>query len=783
MLVVFVVTALYKGEEIMERVTFNPLGHTMDFKIFSDNEDFDREAFYYENKNHPYWSGTNYGSLEALTTHSTDANGSNQTQIGDAPPMVDMMDNANNESKFAPTPEGLTIYKLPGVQPDGKVDNLYSFVPGSSSGVIAPRNYYLNSESVTIAPTKEGDLTHYRSNKATSYSISVMKVPYGDSEFINDSTGTSIKASASDAAKEAVRKAVLELKDLAKAKTSVDQYSKHIFNSKSTGLSESFNNINNMINNGLYAESYKSGLSVGLGVRDSTMELVHGVSIKSKDGTINDVFDQFNYIHKVLSEGSSKYYSPALVKWGKKNAESITHTLMVNYFFQKQFPGTNGAYTTPIRMNKWGESKLSFYSDLVTKGRNTKEPFYLYTVIHPDATTGKKTLEPLNLKHVQPDLAYIFSLYTAIHTHIWVGANGVNTDGSMSQDWQELVAGMNKKINSSEVTGSKLPKDANEVTSRYSEYQYNNLVSGLSSQRGASRKAGTASVFPNQELVDSFRLLLSKGEVASGNSIQLDGKAFTITQLGETKYKKANINNSYLYSVFVSKGGDTYDKWATMINATDKIPLSPAVFSSHWDTTSSQAGYVMMPILMGGTQFPDAIITMLDTMRNNPNLGRDLVNLSYTNRYIMAFNFKSSVESKSTNTKGLTEVAAGKTMGTRLDSSKPIVLTGYLGGQTFSLVDYFKVYDSMMEGRDNPNLKVVGANGKTIQVKYLNLFKDFFTVKSEKDFIGAEGKGNVKYTDGFNKEGYITKYSENKSKSLVSQISPDYSAFFTGEVE
>ena len=755
------------------------MGHSMDYKTYSDNEDFERETNYYENENEAYWSGTNYGSLEALKTFSTDANGSKTTQIGDATPMTDMLDNANNESKFAPTPNGLIISKLPGVQPSGHLENLFSFSPLGSGGLIAPRNYYLSSHTVTIAPTKSGNLEHFRDELGDDYNINVFQVPYGENDVVNDNTGVVTEASKIASAEKEVRKSIKELKKLATAKTNVDQYAKHILNSKGDGLSPSFDNLNNMINNGLYADSYKSGLSVGLGVKGSTMSTVHGVKIKTEDGSVNDAFDQFNYIYKVLRDGSSDYYSPALVKWGQKNADSIIHTLMANYFFQKQFAGTDGEYTTPIRLSKWDEKKeLTFYNDLVKKGKSTKEPFYLYTVINPKADTGKKTLSALKLSHIQPDLSYIYSLYTAIHTHVWVGASGnFNVDGAVSQDWQDLVDAMDKKAKDKKVDKKSKPKDANSVSKKYSDYEHNTLVSGLSSQKGGDRKAGTSSVYPNKQLVDSFRILLSKGETASGKNVVLNGKSIKITSVGDTKYSKKGIAQSQLYQVFSSTGGDTYDKWASMINSSDHIPLQPAIFRSKWDTTSSQAGYVMMPILMGGTDFTDAIETMLNDMRKDVD-GAEIVNLSYTNRYIMAFNLKSDTQSKSTNTKGVTEVTAGKNIGSALDKSMPIVLTGYLGGETFSVVDYFKVYDSMSEGRDNPNLKVKGADGKMLQMKYLNLFKDFFTIKTDTDFVGKEGKGKLEYIEGFDFEALKTKYSANKSKSSTTQISPNYETFF-----
>ena len=751
----------------------------MEYKLFSDNEDFTRETSHIQNDNEPYWSGVNYGSLEALTSYSKDGNGSSQKQVGDSDQIVDMLENANAESKYAPTPNGLTVFKLPGIQPSGKAENTFAFTVDGNRSVIAPRNYYLTNEKVPISSTGSGDLLHNRQANAKTISINVMQVPYGEDQIITDASGTAGKASDTAKVAEAIGKSLDQLSKLSKDNASKSALTNHLFK-KDGGLSDSYTNINNMINSGNYADAYKSSLSVALGEKGKSM---YDVAIETKDGNIKDAFDQFNFIYSSLKNGNNKYYSPALVEWGQDNADTIIHTLMVNYFFQKQFKGEQGQYETPISLNRWVKNgkKISYYNDLVAKGNITKEPFYLYTVINPDANSGKKKLEPIDSKYIVPDLSYIYSLYSAIHLITWKGADGkLNLIGSMSQTWENAASDMTKKMSRNRVSGKSLPSDANKIDQDYSDYKFNNLVSGLSSTDG--NKIGTKEVYTaDLNIIGALRTLLSKGEATSGKQVVINGKGYAVTSIGETRYSKAKVADSFLYSVFAKTGGDTYDKWATMINSSDDIPISPAIFNSYWNTGSSEAAYVIMPVMLGGEEFPKALKTNMTTMMDNPELGRRQVNLSYTNRYIMTFNLKSEVEAKATNRSGVTEVYAGKGMGKALDTSKPIVMTGYLGGEEFSIIDYFKTLDSINEGRDNPNLKVNGKDGSTVQMQYLDLFEHFFTIKTDKDFVGDKSKGTIKYSDNLDVEQMKSRYTANSSKSLVRQISPDYSSFFSSE--
>lgn len=769
--IIVLIAAIVESTDVFENFTFNPFGNFLEPKVVSDDDPREREYTVIYNDNEPSWGTVNFGSIDALKTTVVDDNGLEGHRMGESPVMKDMSENATVASQVKPTPKGLTIHVLPGVQPDGKLLNSFVFAPQGGDKVMAPRNYYLSKADIKAKASNSGAVTQNPKN----IDITIMQVPYGMQHFITDTTGTVKDASSSEGAAKAITETLNELSKLSKDKAGMGQLSNLLFGSK--GLSTEFNNINNMINTGRYAEAYKYGLSAALGKNDEGQRSLPAVAIKS-DLPSQDVYAQFDYIYtSMLSGAGSAVYSPELVKWAQDNAESITHLLMVNYMLQSQFQGSSGSYATPIRLGNWGETKLTFYKDLAAKGRKSKEPFYLYTVIDPavqKVVGDTKVLPTIPTKYIQPDLSYIFSLYTAIMSQVWVGAHGVNTDGWISQTWQDVTNDMDKRVSKNPVKSKKdLPKNANKVTNTLSHYSQNNLVSGLSTSKGTKDK--TEEVYPNKELVGALRALLSAGEDGNGSSsLILGGKKYDITPLSETKYTKSN-RYSYLYDAFRAGGGDTFRKWESMIHAAQKTPLQPAIFKSYWDNNTQHA-YVMMPIMLGKTDFPEAMLIMMNDLLKKVDDPTKMKNLSYANRYIMAFNFTSDAETKTTNKTGVVEVDAGKSMGKARDSQKPIILTGYNGGQSFSIIDYFKVQDALNSTMDLPPIEAKTVEGKYEKLRYLNLFKDFFTIPTEKDFV--TGSSPINYTSGFDKQGYQAQYQNNSSKSAVHQISPNYSVFF-----
>lgn len=753
----------------------------MEPKTRSDDDTGERETSLIINDREPQWGQVNFGSLDAMTSAVTDENGNEGKQIGDSTAIMDMSANATIASKVAPSPNGLTVSVLPGVQPDGKKLNSFSFKPNGSDSLMAPRAYYLSTKSILAGATDKGVVSQTKemTAKTVNTSVTIFQVPFdGDGHMISDSTGTVKKPSDSQNAALAINKTLTKLSTLAKNKASQGELSKLLFNSKG-GLSTEFSNVNNMINDGRYHDSYKQGLAIAIGKNDEGIRDLQPTYIKT-ELPHQDVYGQFDFIYQSMKSGNgSKYYSPELVSWAQNNADSITHLLMVNYMLQSQFQGDSGGYTTPIRMNKWQESSLPFGKLLKSQGRKNKEPFYLYCGINPKASNlkgaGKDKLPVIPSKYIEPDLAYIFSLYTSIMSQVWIGAEGVNTDGAISQTWQDTVKAMNKRISNNKVSGSKkdLPVNANKVSNTPSEFEQNNLVSGLSTNRG--KKDNTSEVYPNKELIGALRVLLSAGENGSGKSVVLLGKSYSVTPIGDTKYSKKHTP-SYLYSSFATGGSDMHTRWRTLIESTKTVPLQPAIFKSYWDN-SSQSAYIMMPTMLGGTDFPLSLGILMNEVLVAKGGGASYNNLSYANRYIMAFNFKPNSKSKTSNSSGVVEVQTGAEMGKVLDAKKPIVLTGYNGGETFNIVDYFKAQEALNSTMDMPPNKAKTVNNKWVQLKYMNLFSDFFTIPTDKAFVSG-GKGEVQYIKGFNFTGYKNNYEANKSKSAISQISPDYSIFF-----
>ncbi|MFF2798135.1 hypothetical protein [Lysinibacillus xylanilyticus] len=782
---ILVVAALFNSTDLFESVSFNPMGNNMEPKTFSDDDTREREITIIENDNEPTWGTINYGKLKDLKTDLEDVNGVEGTQVGDATPMMDMRANATAKSKVPPLPGGLTVKTLPGVQPDGKKLNSFVFYPTDGKSLQAPRNYYLQTATIKAGATNSGvvskgevtrEMAQTGSAKAVNSTIAIFQVPFGEEHLISDSTGINKKPSQQQEVAQKINKTLNELAKLAKDNASAGQLNKLLFSDKG-GLSTDFNNINNMLNTGRYADAYKIGLSTAMGEKNGGLP---GVYIKT-DMNRQDVYAQFDFIYDSLKSGKGKgYFSPELVKWGKNNADSIIHLLMVNYMLQSQFQGSSGKYETPISLGFWDEKLLPYYKALNSKGRASKEPFYLYCGISPSAaklSSKADSIPNIPTKYIQPDLAYIFSLYTNIMAQVWIGADGWQNSKmfpSQSQTWEDVVSAMNKKIKKDKVEGKNLSQHANNVSQKGSLFENNNLVSGLSTQKNGD--AGTKDVYVNKEIVGSLRTLLAKGEEGSGK-VKLAGDNYKITPIGKTKYDK--YADSDLYNSFKGGGSDTYEKWKKMVHASSKgIPLQPAVFRSHWDSANSnKSAYIMMPTMLGGVRFPQSLGKLIEDQLKMKKDDRTLDSLSYANMYVMAFNFKPDYDQRTGNTTGVREVMAGKYMGTSLDKKNPIILTGYNGGETFSITEYFLAQDALNNTMDMPPNKAKTVDGKKVQLKYLSLFDGFFTIPTDKAFVGEKG-GPVKYAQGFDFAKYKANYEANKSKQAISQISPNYSQFF-----
>lgn len=757
----------------------------MEPKTISDNDTGTRETSLINNEQEPDWAKENYGALADIKVATEDANGTEGTQIGDSEIIKDMTANSTAKSKIAPVPGGVTIYGLPGVHPNKSVVNAFAFTPTASGNVMAPRDYYLNTPTIKVRTDATGTLSAGLTleerkmgapESLTKSKLAVFSVPYGEDFFIKDAIGITANASETQAIAKSVNKSLTNLTKLSHDKAGYAKLSEVLF-SKKGGVATDFSNVNSMINTGRYADSYKQGLSSALGNDAGKLNMVPAARIKT-DLARQDIFGQFDYIYKVMVDGSSTKYSPSLVNWSKTNATSVLQVLMVNYMLQQQFAGTDGSYSTPISMNKWGEASLPYTLLLRSQGRASKEPFYLYCNINPSASKlkqkNKKTLPTIPVKYIEPDLAHIYALYTSIMTQVWIGASGNNVSGSTSQVWQDSMKIMNKRIKKNKRGGKNLPENANKVSKSLNDYKDNNLVSGLSTNRGKA-KDHTKSVYHNTEIIGALRILLSTGESGTGKNITLTGVSHKVTNIGDTKYSKKH-EAGYLFKSFKNGSADTYAKWRDMVMATKDVPLQPAIFRSNWDNSDKYA-YIMMPTMLGGTAFPKSLGVLIEEMLKSKDGSKTFTNLSYANRYVMAFNFTADAKSKTSNTTGVVQVETGEKMGKATDASKPIIMTGYNGGETFSITDYFKVQDSLKSGDKMPTVTAKTTKGKTMKLKYIKLFTDFYTIPDDSYLIGDSGE-SIKYAKGFNKKEYKSQYKINKNKDSIKGISPNYEKFF-----
>lgn len=778
MTLIVTVTAIFEGSDLFEGVTFNPLGHFIEPKFVSEHDTLERVYKEVHNNNEPEWGKVNYGNLDDFKTTVTDINGVEGAAVGEAKAIMDMLENSTAESKVAPAPTGLTVNVLPGMQPDNSALNSFVFSLKGNNSLMAPRHYYLSEVPITSTYTDKGvinpALPTRGGQKGATTNVTVMQVPFGEDHFLTDTTGVTTDATDVSKAKAEITKSLNDLTKLAVDKSSHEKLSAHFFGGE--GIASSYTSINTMINSGAYSDAYQQGLAIALGDGSGSGSKLPSVYIKTSNAT--NVYAQFDHIYDSMANKSGKgYFSPALVDWASQNAKSITHTLMVNYMMQSQFQGKSGSYSTPMSMNYWTSKDKSFpkFADKVNSlGKSSKEPFYLYTVINPEAAklNSGGTLPTFNSNDVQPHLAYIFNLYTAIHSQVWVGNTGSNAGGNVSPPWTTATKQMAANVSLNPVKGKNLPHNANNTMYRMSEIENNNLVSGLSTSKNKE-------VYGNKELIGALRLIMSTGHGTSPNTLKLYNVESKITPIGKTKYEKHGVNK--MYNAYASSGGNSFKAWVAFVQSGKSVPIQPLVLRSYWDKESGQGAYIMLPVLLGGKAFPESLEIMLGNLAKSKDDstagGEDYLNMSHANRYVMSFNLAHNKNTKTSNTTGVVRVDAGAPIGTAKDNSKPIVLTGYLGGETFNIVDYFLTQDALEAGQNRPPVTAKTVGGKVVPLDYFRIFEDFFTIRNQSDFTGS-GTIEPEYIMGFQKDAYIQKYSEHSGKAYVKQFSPDYSKFF-----
>lgn len=756
--VVVIITAVVSSSDLLEKVSFNPMGNTMEPKTRANDDDGIREYNLLQNENEPEWGAVNYGSVDMARETTVDENGTEGVSIDGEPTIKDMSANATAESKVPPFTKGVTIFGLPGVRGTKPV-NSFSFSP--SGNIMAPRDSYFKTETIK---EKEG---------LPSKDISVYKVPYGGDAFeVADTTGISTNSKDSIAIAKQVNKTLDKLSEISKNEDRYQPYANLLFSKG--GISQEFKNTNEILNNGRYSSSYKKGLLLALGEFKVNKPLLAGVAIKTDTGN-QDVFGQFDYIHQYMKSGKSKEYSPELVKWAQKNADSILLVLMTNYMVQSQFSGTGGPYKTPTRLNNWNQSKLPWYGTLTYQGSKTKEPYYLYCNINPSAGSKKAKkgyLPVLKRSQVVPDLSFIFGTYAAITNQVWIGANGIHWKSSRATTFSNMVKDASRAASRNKTSKKNRPKNANYVSTNFEDYYSNPLVEALSTSKGA--KDRTSQVYPNISLIGALRTVIPPGENFSQNpeNLYIRDKAYKITSIPKTKYDGKGTPRVAWSKV---SHANTFDWWKNAITYSPGLPLQPAVFRSHWESNSASYSYIMMPAMLGGTAFPKSMKVLVKELTKSADGKTNYKTVSLANRYVMVFNIKPNSDLTGKASDGLVVSRTGEVMGNASNKTKSVLLTGYNGGSSFNIVDYFKTVEKYKTYGDFSGIEIKNAEGKLEKLKYLNIFKDFFTVKKQDDLVSS---GKVSYAKKFNKKDYKKGWKENKTKQSIDQTSPNYSKFF-----
>lgn len=758
----------------------------MEVKVSSDNDLGERTVADIQNNNVPYWSKTNYGVLDSIKENTTDANGTAGVAINEDTKIVDMKENSTAESKVPPAPGGATVYRLPGFQPDYTVNNTFSLALPGSTPLKAPRAFYTSGKDITISYYKDAKDVYQRLGNITegTSDITVFSVPYGDGQTMSDTIGVN-SASQSEKTKKELLDYLTKLNDAS-------------INSNKSALQDLLFNkthvqdLNNLINTGLYSKAYRSGLTLVMG-DTRKVGTNSGGTPQTKipvAGLGPSVYDQFEFISQYIDgEKGTGYYNPSLVKWAKTNKDSIMQVLMVNYMLQSQFKGDKYKGIAAMEYDGWNKNKLPMFKEIKKLGSQSKEPLFLYGTFDGakmSATIGKgKSIAPLDKTLLHADLSYIYHLYSAIMFEVW---QGTDSDG-FSEAWKKSLDDFDSNMKGNAVKGE-VPKNANRVGLSKDGgpfkddlvYQ-NNLAYGLSSySRGVT--VGDQSIYGDKlNLVASLRILFSRGEVGSTpGTFRLNGIAYGVTPITKSKRNEAGKPNitgeSSMYQAFSQASGSAYDKYAAMILASDHIAEYPATFNSHWGDGGTE--YVFMPATLGGSGFVKSVTEMVNSLTNPKGSTDALDTLSYANRYIILHNFKISSSAMTDNSTGLRLVQAGANIGSARDTSKPIVITGYNGGESFSFNEYLKARDLLSKGRE-PESTAKTISGGSNQLQHLNLFKDYFTIKSFKDIAGAESNAELKIDEKL-VSGYKKAYTGKAGSKVLGWVSPDYKTFFDAPV-
>lgn len=768
-------------------------------KILADEDTGERQVAEIQNDNKPYWSKVNYGVLDNLKESITDANGVEGITINNGETQItDMAANAKVDSTIAPAPNGATVTRLPGFQPDGTINNTIALTLTKGSSLKAPRAFYTTGKELSIPYYKTEDDVYKTAGNAyaVSTSVSVFQVPYGDDFMVDDTTGTTDTASGSVQVKadllDYLKK--LDAADKGGSKTK-SEMSDLLFNKTKVG------DLNNLINTGLYSKAYKSGLTLALGNNSSTASIPVPLGKIKVSGVSNTIYDQFQFIYEYMQNGKGGgVYDPQLVQWAKKNSASILQVLMVNYMLQHQFPGTEMVGDSPMTLNNWGEEDVAFSKNLKKVGKSTKEPFFLYCSFNGRAMkssgdklyTSKDLPTEIDSKYMAVDLSYVFHLYSAIMFEVWQGTDSKG----FSEAWKTSLTQFDAQMNGA-AKDKTLPDNAHKVSHSIfpdSVADTNGLAYGLSSY--VKKNVRDEAIYGDKkDIVASLRILFSRGEDgAASGQFRINGTDYPVTPISTSKRNekafdgKATytiLNQSKMYNDFKATTGTAYDKYAAMLKGASEIAEYPATFNSHWDgdtTWDSTFGnpdapeYIFLPSMLGGSEFVTAVTEMVNSLTNKKGSDEALKTLSFANRYLILYNFKPNDASMTDNTTGLRRVEANANTGTAKDLNKPIVITGYNGGEYFLFSDYMKTVDLLSAGK-SPTITAKNAKGDKVTLDYLNLTKQFFTLNSIKDVIGAGSTGELTI-DSTLQSGYKTQYGSHSSSPVITWISPNYNMFF-----
>jgi hypothetical protein len=776
-------------------ININPAGTDMQPKILADEDTGERQVAEINNDNKPHWSKVKYG-LDSLKETVTDANGVQGITINGETTITDMNANAKTDSTIAPAPNGATVTRLPGFQPDGTVNNTLALTLTKGSSMKAPRAFYTTGKEVSIPYYKSEDDVYKDAGNVSSdaTSISVFQVPYGD-DFTVDTTGIADTTSAAVQVR-------ADLLDYLKKLDAADKAGKSGKAELASLLGVSGNDkskisdLNNLINTGLYNKAYKAGLNLALGSYDSSSEIPVPLGKIKVSGTGNTVYDQFQFIYEYLQNGKgSGIYDPQLVQWAKKNATSILQVLMVNYMLQHQFPGTDMAGDSPMTLGFWGEESVAFTNSIKKAGKSTKEPFFLYCSFNGRAMkssgdksyTSKELPTEIDSKYMAVDLSYVFHLYSAIMFEVWQGTDAKG----FSETWKTALKEFDSQM-SGAAKDKTLPDNAHKVSLSIfpdSVVNTNGLAYGLSSY--SKTNVGVEAIYGGKkDIVASLRILLSRGEDgAAVNTFRINDKDYNVTPISTSKRNQSGtttiLNQNKMYNDFKATTGDAYNKYKEMLVGASKIEEYPATFNSHWDGDTywdatfgspDAPEYVFMPSMLGGSEFVTAVTGMVNSLTNKKDSEEALPTLSFANRYIILYNFKPNDASMTDNTTGLRRVEANANTGAAKDLNKPIVITGYNSGESFLFSDYMKTEDLLAAGK-SPTITAKNAKGETIRLDHLNLTKQFFTLNSIKDIIGAGSTGELTI-DSTLQSGYKTQYGSNSSSPVLQWVSPNYNTFF-----